>query len=916
MPPLPSDSSSLNPEDLSTPRAQDDPGETLLPGDDSRTNVDETQQMPAGKNLSDDLGETCPLANPGTEAEIAAAETIGFDSEMQVEAAKIKVQKIGSYEIRGVLGRGGMGVVYQAWQESANRLVALKVIRKDRLLALPRSLQEVVIDRFQHEAQAAGRLEHDHIVTIYEVGEDNGEHFFSMRYVEGKSLFELLHDGPLPGKQAAQYLEPVARALHDAHQHGILHRDLKPQNILIDNKTQRALVADFGIAKLAEQAEQAAAMTQVGEVIGTPAYMSPEQATDSSGVTAKSDVYSLGATLYHTLVGSPPFSATSVIEIIRQVSDREAKPLREINPAIDRDLETIVHKCIEKDPTKRYGSAEALADDLSLYLRGEPISARPVSSLERLARVSRRNPWLTGATVAAVGFLVIAVVIAFIGWRGTSQALQLAQTETNRAKAALLEADTQRERAEKSFDTLKAAIDQFFVKMSEDELKNQPGMQEVRKELLEDAAAYYQQFLTDRSDDPSLKDELALAHFRIGTVKQLIDSKEEAIKEFSLAFKIQSELLAKEPENIAYLVAIGDTANSLATLRHETGKLDDAGPHYEQAIDYRSRVVNLAPSRMEHLRKLANAKMNYGTLALDLAVQNPTDYSQQLETAKARFLEAQSIRQDVDRNSPNYWMVARDLGRGCFNLSDCYLEEQDFARAETECRQAINHFSEAMSLEPSNLDIQFMYATCLRLYGDLLAQRADTEMFAKPVEEHWNSFRSSSQNVMDNYDQAVIRAASLVDTNPKVADYRSMLASIHMNAGFFMFNALDIPQYPTKSSPVEDLEEFIESAGNHFNEAAFALELLVKDYPENPRYRRDFAFTLLVSAELAERNTSLNNRYEVANDRAARAREQFGELLLNSPSNQVNQQSFADAVALEVHFLLRQTIEKFSSFGG
>jgi serine/threonine protein kinase len=310
---------------------------------------------------------------------------------------------LGDYELLGKLGSGGMGVVYRARQRTANRTVALKLIRPDRLEDLPPQRRAEWLNRFRTEAQAAARLEHDHIVTVYEVGDLDGVPFYSMRYVAGRSLAEVLRDGPLENRRAAELLERVARAVDYMHGAGILHRDLKPRNILVD-VAHRPFVSDFGLAKWLDGGGDG--VTQTGQAVGTPEYMSPEQARDAARVTTASDIYSLGATLYVLLTARPPFHAATSVETLRQVLDEEPVSPRALNPAVDRDLETITLKCLDKDPAKRYPSAQAVADDLGRYLRGEPIAARPVGNVERVWRWSRRNP-----RVAALGGAVAALVL-------------------------------------------------------------------------------------------------------------------------------------------------------------------------------------------------------------------------------------------------------------------------------------------------------------------------------------------------------------------------------------------------------------------------------------------------------------------------------------------------------------------------
>jgi serine/threonine-protein kinase len=294
------------------------------------------------------------------------------------------------YEILGELGRGGMGVVYKARQLGLNRLVALKMIR-DGQLASAADRQ-----RFHAEAEAVACLDHPSIVPIYEVGERQGQPYFSMKLVEGGSLAEQLPRLARDPRSAVALLARVARAVHHAHQLGFLHRDLKPGNVLLDADGQPH-VTDFGLAR---RVEGGSGLTQTGAIVGTPSYMAPEQAAGTKGLTTAADVYSLGAILYEILTGRPPFQAESALDTLLKVLDREPEPPRAVNPAADRDLELICLKCLARDPHQRYGSAEALAADLEHWLAGEPLSVRP-PALGSLARLwLRQNFGAAGWTVA------------------------------------------------------------------------------------------------------------------------------------------------------------------------------------------------------------------------------------------------------------------------------------------------------------------------------------------------------------------------------------------------------------------------------------------------------------------------------------------------------------------------------------
>lgn len=291
-------------------------------------------------------------------------------------------QCFGDYELLGEIGRGGMGVVYRACQRQLNRIVALKMILAGQFATADD------VKRFHTEAEAVAHLDHPGIVPIFEVGEHDGRHFFSMSYVAGHSLADETAAGPLDPRRAAHLLQAVAEAVHYAHQNGIIHRDLKPANILLDQQ-QQPRVMDFGLAK---HVTGDSGLTATGQVLGTPSYMPPEQAAArSEQIGPRSDVYALGAILYETLTGRPPFKAATPVDTLLQVLDAEPVPPRLLNRSVPRELETITLKCLQKEPALRYATAQDLADDLRRFLAGDPICATNVNLLGRLTAALAQN---------------------------------------------------------------------------------------------------------------------------------------------------------------------------------------------------------------------------------------------------------------------------------------------------------------------------------------------------------------------------------------------------------------------------------------------------------------------------------------------------------------------------------------------
>ena len=383
--------------------------------------LDELRQLWATAMVAEDLATlSAVLDAPAERADVPA----------RIEPPSAGQRRVVDYEILEEIGRGGMGVVYRARQISLGRIVALKMVLRGALASASDRT------RFRAEAESAARLHHPHITPVYEVGDADGQPYFSMQFVEGTTLARRIADGPLPAQEAARTLLPICRAIAEAHRGGLLHRDLKPSNILIDS-TGRPYVSDFGLAKRVTTAGQtvdepaASLLTHSGAIVGTPGYMAPEQAAGNRGeVSRATDVYGLGALLYAMLTGRAPFQSASPVDTVLQVLEQDPLPPRVLNPQADVDLEMIALKCLQKPADLRYQSADDLADDLEAFLASEPISARSSRFSQVLTRAFRETHhagvlenwgvlWMWHSLV----LVVLCVVTNYIQWRGITSRL-------------------------------------------------------------------------------------------------------------------------------------------------------------------------------------------------------------------------------------------------------------------------------------------------------------------------------------------------------------------------------------------------------------------------------------------------------------------------------------------------------------
>jgi len=474
------------------------------------------------------------------------------------------------YEILDELGRGGMGVVYLARQVRLNRLCALKMI-----LAGDHASKDAAL-RFQTEAETIARLRHANIAQIYHIGDCDGRVFFEMEFIEGGSLEAKLDGTPWPAHKAAALIEALASGVGQAHQLGIIHRDLKPGNILMEtNGTPK--IADFGLAKTLNVQS---GLTQTDSILGSPSYMAPEQAEGHARtVGPAADVYALGAILYELLTGRPPFKSATILETLDQVKKIEPVSPSRLVPGLPPDIETICLKCLQKEPVKRYASAAALEEDLRRYQAGESIVARRINRAERAWRWCRRNP----ATAGLVASLLIVLAGGF------------AATTVLWVRAERLRAE-----AEENFHHARNAVDDYLTRVAESRLLGVPGLQPLRRELLESALPYYESFVKKRAEDPALAHELASAYGRLAKINADLGRGPEALKGYQKALEILARRTAQpgtddsrlEAEVARYHQAKGD-------VHRQAENLTAALQSYQAAEAIWRKLTGLAANRAE-----------------------------------------------------------------------------------------------------------------------------------------------------------------------------------------------------------------------------------------------------------------------------------------------------------------------------
>jgi len=506
-----------------------------------------------------------------------------------------EIGRLGPYRVLGVIGRGGMGVVFRAEDPRVKRGVALKVLLDAR------SADPQYRVRFQAEAEAAARLRHPKIVQLLEVGEQAGRPYLVLEYVAGGSLADHLAARPQPPRASAELLAALAAAIEHAHQHGVVHRDLKPSNILLSPESKvLPRITDFGLAKRLDEE----GLTLTDDLLGTPSYMAPEltRGRGPGGDHEAADLYGLGAILYELLTGRPPFRGETVADTLEQVRTLDPVPVRRLQPKVPRDLETICLKCLEKEPARRYPTAQALADDLGRFLRGEPIQARPISRRERLWKWARRKPAL--AALLGVSGLSLAIVVAGALVYNARLESALKEAEDNAR-----EARQQHKRADTSYRAARETLDRMRIRLEEKGMGEVPQLKEMQRALLEDELKFYEGALRQSDDpDPAVRLDLAWAYKHAANIQFLLSRGADGLKNLGQAIALLEALPAPDREALEAQKLLADCYAERGSLAVSTSFTD--GEHdLLRALAIMEPLVRAYPN--DPVRRYAVAMANH-----------------------------------------------------------------------------------------------------------------------------------------------------------------------------------------------------------------------------------------------------------------------------------------------------------------
>jgi serine/threonine protein kinase/Flp pilus assembly protein TadD len=624
---------------------------------------------------------------------------------------------LGDFRIMREVGRGGMGVVYEAEQISLDRRVALKV------LPFAAALDGKQLQRFKNEAQAAAHLQHQNIVPVHYVGCERGVHFYAMQFIDGQTLAALIRElrqeagkedrgsrmddrgskaagegatiedrGPnnetRPCHPRSSIIDSrssffrtvatlgvqAAEALEHAHQLGVIHRDIKPANLLVEWRAGGVnppvlWITDFGLAHCLSQP----GLTLSGDLVGTLRYMSPEQAlVERVPVDARTDVYSLGVTLYELLTLEPAYNGRTREEVLRQIAFEEPRPPRRLNAEVPAELETIVLKAMAKSPDERYATAQELADDLRRFLEDKPIQARRPTLIQRARKWARRHKPVVAAGLAVLLMGVVAWAVStvlILRQRDEARAQrEVAQTQQQLAQERWELAQAQRQVAQEQRELARRAVDEMYTEVAEKWLAHQPHMQEVQRRFLLKALRYYEVFVQEPGTEPTLRHQAGIAYRRVGDIQFRLGKHAPAEAAYQQAIRLQDELAAAFPAVPEYRRELAASLHSLGTVLVDRGRWAEAEKVYRRALPVREKLAADFPTEPHHRWDVAKSHNNLGLLLEQSGRLREAEqaYGQAIalqEQLTAAALTAPGFRQELAKSHNNLAILLSFLDR-------------------------------------------------------------------------------------------------------------------------------------------------------------------------------------------------------------------------------------------------------------
>jgi eukaryotic-like serine/threonine-protein kinase len=733
-------------------------------------------------------------------------------------------RKIAGYEILGVLGRGGMGVVYKARQPGLKRLVALKMV----LAGGHAGPQELL--RFRREAEAVARLQHPNIVQIYEVGEEDGRPYFSLEYVDGPTLRDKLAGQPMPQMEAAALVETLARTMAYAHQRAIVHRDLKPSNILI-TADGVPKIADFGLVKTLDADGEP---TESGKVLGTPDYMAPEQAAGKiSQIGPATDIYALGGILYVLLTGRPPFRSAAVMDTLVQIMTADPVPPRRLDPTLRRDLETICLKCLNKVPGKRYASASDLAEDLRRFQAGEVILARPASTTERAWRWCRRNPRVAG--------LMATVALVLVGWAVTATGLVLRLDKAlDAAESSAFKASLAAEEAKE-----KEALALSNARKAEDAM-------EVAKRQHTETGKIFDELLKRQKNGENVTDLLA------GAAQKLAADVEETggISKFA---------------QVNYWHILGD-----GELRRGHG--NEALNYFQRAYARTKQVVDEDPGNDQ-------ARGNFGVAAHRIG-KAYLEFFDDAHKARPYLVEGRDSQQQVaDHPNPEKPFFAADDNDRILAMHELYIGMADLrlghpSEAKERFEAALVHREHWLERNPSSVPIHSLVSQCHLWLGAASAHLGDDAGVEKQYGEALKTcheledrfpgdftFKEDLGQVYGEYGDAQLRAGNI---DAASGSYENSLAYVQRVIAHW---SDDVSRKPQLAEALERMAIIAErrhdeaAAKNDYEQTRKIRAQLVENDPKNFAWRLAYARVLAHCGQAIEAYLQATEALTAAGDR-------------------------------------------------